>query len=96
MSFKPKAKQENTYTNTNGFTKSADGFMNIKLTDKNGNVHSLSKGAALSLKNQLERSIINVATQYKKDTGEDLVFSLSGTVHVNMTEEDHAKDIELF
>lgn len=76
-------------TNTNRQAK-ADAFINVTITDSNGELHRIRRGIPLDLSNRIERSIINKA---KADS--EFKITLEGTVYVSPDEETEAEDIPL-
>lgn len=69
--------------------KKADAFLNLKLVDAEGNVHTLPKGLPLFEDSRILRSLINAAK-----ANPDREFTLTGTVW--FPSEDAAEDIPLW
>ena len=55
--------------------KKADAFLNLKLVDAEGNVHTLPKGLPLFADSRIQRSLINAAK-----ANPEREFTLTGTV----------------
>lgn len=68
--------------------KKADAFLNLKLVDAEGNVHTLPKGLPLFADSRVQRSLINAAK-----ANPDREFTLTGSVW--FPSEDAAEDIPL-
>ncbi len=73
---------------TNSDMKKADAFLNLKLVDAEGNVHTLPKGLPLFSDSRVLRSLINAAK-----ANPDKEFTLTGTVW--FPSEDAQEDIPL-
>ena len=73
---------------TNSDMKKADAFLNLKLVDAEGNVHTLPKGLPLFADSRVLRSLINAAK-----ANPDKEFTLTGTVW--FPSEDAQEDIPL-
>lgn len=65
-----------------------DAYLNLVVVDAQGNEHRLSKGVALQVSRQLDRSLINATEKNPEAT-----FELRGTVHI-MDSEEAQKDID--
>lgn len=81
----------NSNTNTNG-KKKADGWLNITITDANGNDHRLRVGVPLNVDNQLDRSLINAA----KANPDIEITNIKANITVARSDEELSKDIPLF
>lgn len=67
--------------------KSANGFINLSVTDSEGNVHKLRAGSALYEDNNLENSIL-IAAKEAAAQGKEFSLNITGTVNVIVPESE--------